>query len=176
MSPVGFEPTISAGERPKTYVISPVVKQNLLRPTVCFEICWRTDTYARNHDVWWYRELNRYSTRSGHLSVCSWIILFRWRKRCLYGVWSDGSFRNYVLQYKYVVFISIRSMVDCLQTKLPVDVITSCLRYSGDTLLHYQVPHSSSRNPIQSCKTTLFRNQIMDSYWHISPFPFKVNF
>lgn len=60
--------------------------------------------------------------------------------------------------------------------KLLDDVTKSCPRSSDDFLVPLAIPHSSSSDSFQPCRTTLFRNQIMDSYWHISPVSFKVNF
>jgi hypothetical protein len=60
--------------------------------------------------------------------------------------------------------------------KLLDDVIKSCQRSSDDFLVPLAIPHSTSSDSLQPCRTTLFRNQIMDSYWHISPVSFKVNF
>jgi hypothetical protein len=58
--------------------------------------------------------------------------------------------------------------------KLVDDVIKSCRRSSDDILPPLPIPLSS--DSFHPCRTTFFRNQIMDSYWHISSFPFKVNF
>lgn len=68
------------------------------------------------------------------------------------------------------------NLEQCFKQKLLDDVIKSCPRSSDDSLVPLAIPHSSSSNSFQPCRTTLFRNQIMDSYWHISPVSFKVNF